>query len=110
MTAPRVSTRCDGCGQTDDHPKMHYGVQTYHHDCIPAFVMDDLTSESTYRLEGGQYVLQDRVPLPEENMHPGTRQMLQIRKLAEGGTRGESLLAKIQKMPSTTADDDSKGK
>jgi hypothetical protein len=28
-------TACDQCGQTDDHPKLHYGVETYHHDCLP---------------------------------------------------------------------------
>lgn len=29
-------TRCDHCGQVDDHPKVHYGDQgTWHHDCTP---------------------------------------------------------------------------
>lgn len=37
-----AATACDQCGQTDDHPKLHYGVETYHHDCIPARVRDDL--------------------------------------------------------------------
>lgn len=27
--------RCDFCGNTDDHPKLHYGNDTYHHDCLP---------------------------------------------------------------------------
>jgi hypothetical protein len=55
MTAPdeqRTPTTCVGCGQTDDHPKLHhlgvsvneYGIpqfdtadtaDTYHHDCFP---------------------------------------------------------------------------
>lgn len=31
----RTKTMCDQCGQTDDHPKHHYGEKTYHHDCTP---------------------------------------------------------------------------
>ena len=33
MTA-RVATQCDQCGQTDDHPKVHIGEVTKHHDCL----------------------------------------------------------------------------
>lgn len=36
------SYACDNCGQTDDHPKLHYGAETYHHDCVPARVMADV--------------------------------------------------------------------
>lgn len=32
----RASTRCDQCGQNDDHPKVHVGSGTWHHDCLPA--------------------------------------------------------------------------
>ena len=42
---PHAYTRCDNCGQTDDHPKLHYGAETYHHDCIPARVLDDCNLE-----------------------------------------------------------------
>lgn len=29
-------TRCDQCGQLDDHPKSHWSTgETYHHDCLP---------------------------------------------------------------------------
>jgi hypothetical protein len=112
MAEARVPYRCDGCGQTDDHPKMHYGVQTYHHDCIPAFVMDDLTSESTYRVEGGQVSLLQRVPLPEEHMHPGTVRLLETRKKAESGTRGPALLKWIQaqKVVHELPDSDTQGR
>jgi hypothetical protein len=96
---PRVQLRCDGCGQTDDHPKMHYGAQTYHHDCIPAFVMDDLTSETYYEVQGNQLVMSSRVPLPEERMQPGTRRLLQIRDKAQSGTRGPKLLNWIDAQP-----------
>lgn len=28
-------SRCDQCGQTDDHPKVHYlDGGTHHHDCL----------------------------------------------------------------------------
>ena len=30
----RVASRCDQCGQDDDHPKVHIGVVTKHHDCL----------------------------------------------------------------------------
>ena len=30
----RVPTQCDQCGQTDDHPKVHIGPVTKHHDCL----------------------------------------------------------------------------
>lgn len=30
----RVPTTCDQCGQTDDHPKVHFGATTKHHDCL----------------------------------------------------------------------------
>jgi hypothetical protein len=91
---PRVLYRCDSCGQTDDHPKMHYAAQTYHHDCIPAFVMDDLTSQTYYNVETGQVV--DRVPLPEEELHPGTRRLLETAEKAKSGVRGPKLLTWIQ--------------
>jgi hypothetical protein len=91
MAEVRVPARCDGCGQTDDHPKMHYGAQTYHHDCVPAFVMDDLTHESIYSVENGQALLVHRIPLPEEQMHPGTRLLLKVREQAQKGTRGVKL-------------------
>lgn len=41
-----TQAECDNCGQVDDHPKLHYGapsgIETYHHDCIPARVRKDL--------------------------------------------------------------------
>lgn len=31
----RVQTQCSQCGQTDDHPKIHFGDgDTKHHDCL----------------------------------------------------------------------------
>jgi hypothetical protein len=30
----RVPTLCEQCGQTDDHPKIHLGARTTHHDCL----------------------------------------------------------------------------
>lgn len=37
-----IPSQCDGCGQTDDHPKLHYLDETYHHDCTPFRVLSDL--------------------------------------------------------------------
>lgn len=32
----RAQTQCSQCGQTDDHPKVHVGDDTRHHDCLSA--------------------------------------------------------------------------
>lgn len=37
-----LPTGCDTCGQVDDHPKLHYGVETFHHDCVPARVRREI--------------------------------------------------------------------
>lgn len=42
--AEHTPTACDQCGQTDDHPKLHYGMETYHHDCCPVRVHVDVTA------------------------------------------------------------------
>jgi len=34
--AERASTVCEQCGQNDDHPKVHIGLVTKHHDCLSA--------------------------------------------------------------------------
>jgi len=42
-----VSSRCDQCGQTDTHPKVHsFGGGTHHHDCLPADAKADLGQSS----------------------------------------------------------------
>lgn len=88
------TSQCDACGQVDDHPKHHYGAETYHHDCTPFRVIDDMTSTSVYRVEDGQMVLHERTPLAEADYSPTTKQFFALRKLAESGTRGEKLRAK----------------
>jgi hypothetical protein len=100
MAEARVQYRCDGCGQTDDHPKFHYAAQVFHHDCIPAYIMDELQGESYYRLDenSGQLVRTSIVPLPEEELSLEIRRLLHIRALAEKGTRGTKLLEKIQNL------------
>jgi hypothetical protein len=30
----RAKTECDHCGGYDDHPKVHIGTVTKHHDCL----------------------------------------------------------------------------
>lgn len=87
--------QCDGCGQVDDHPKHHYGDETYHHDCTPHRVIEDMTSVSEYgRDESGNRVLVARTPIPEKDWPEGTKRFMNLRKLAEGGTRGDKLRAK----------------
>jgi hypothetical protein len=79
---------------------MHYAAQTFHHDCIPAFVMDELTSEAYFEpAPGGGFTVSQLVPLPEEDLHPSTRRVLDIRKKAESGTRGPKLLNWINNQP-----------
>jgi len=42
-----VSSRCDQCGQTDTHPKVHsFGGGTHHHDCLSADAKADLGQSS----------------------------------------------------------------
>jgi hypothetical protein len=35
---------CLTCGQTDNHPKLHYAEETYHNDCLPPRVAMDVRS------------------------------------------------------------------
>lgn len=84
--------QCDGCGQVDDHPKHHYGAETYHHDCTPFRVLEDMTSLSEYGRDAeGQVVLLGRTPLEKRDYPKQIADALAIRKLAEGGLRGEKL-------------------
>ncbi|HEY3718357.1 MAG TPA: hypothetical protein VGL39_27860 [Jatrophihabitantaceae bacterium] len=39
---PSIPTGCEQCGQFDDHPKVHYGGRTWHHDCTPAPVKAEI--------------------------------------------------------------------
>jgi hypothetical protein len=34
--AERALSTCEQCGQEDDHPKVHIGAITKHHDCLSA--------------------------------------------------------------------------
>jgi hypothetical protein len=78
----RTATQCDGCGQVDDHPKLHFAgegmsnADTYHHDCIPYKIEKQL-------LDGAGY---------EDGILAG------IIKKAKAGTHGNDLLAHIQKV------------
>lgn len=35
-------TLCEECLQVDDHPKVHYGPRTMHHDCTPPSIRRDI--------------------------------------------------------------------
>lgn len=64
-------SRCDGCAQSDTHPKAHFNTGgSFHHDCLPPEL---------------RQVLIDTNPLAQP-----------IIEAAESGVRGEALLAVIQ--------------
>lgn len=95
--------QCDVCGQQDDHPKHHYGAETYHHDCTPFRVLEDMTSWSEWgRDEAGQPVLLGRTPIASRDLPRQIADALAIRKLAEGGLRGEKLRKHITSGKSLT--------
>lgn len=74
-----AQTGCDQCGQVDDHPKLHYGTQTWHHDCVPAPVK--------------QIVL--------DGAHGASRDVTAaVFDACENGTRGDALRAHIQELHS----------
>jgi hypothetical protein len=81
--AQRASTACDQCGQTDDHPKHHFGVETFHHDCVPARLVRQIEAAADS---------------DDEDVAEQAGRALDIRKVAQGGTRGAKLLAHIEKL------------
>ena len=112
MADGRVEARCDNCGQTDDHPKLHYGAETYHHDCIPARVMDDIEGETLHEVVqnpaapgGHELRVIGRVGLPDEELPEAVHQLRKIIKKAKGGTHGDKLLAYIDSIHSGQAED-----
>lgn len=72
----RVATRCDQCGQTDDHPKAHIGTETRHHDCLSADQKALLTDSAQAAGSG-----------PKASA---------VIKACEDGARGAELLALIE--------------
>lgn len=98
MAVPRIPVRCDGCGKTDDHPKHNYGDLTFHYDCSPAFVVDDMTSVSDWVWDDGQKVLHRRDPLPEDSYHPATAHFLRVREAALAGKHGDDLLTEALRL------------
>lgn len=72
--AARALTQCEQCGQTDDHPKIHIGPRTTHHDCLSA-TDKEMVIASSDTAAG-------------------------IIDVCEKGTRGADLLAHIEKIHS----------
>jgi hypothetical protein len=88
----RAIYTCDNCGQADDHPKLHYGSETYHHDCLPHRVLEDLSSYSTYERDAdGAPLLVAREPIPRSELPRQIGEALAIREVALQGTRGDKL-------------------
>lgn len=87
---------CDNCGKSDDHPKLHYGMETYHHDCIPARVVEDMTSLSAWQRNGdGGLFLVSREEIPRAELPKPVAEALAIREFASAGLRGEDLRKRI---------------
>lgn len=72
MTAPRTPTLCDQCGQLDDHPKVHLGAVTKHHDCLSFAEKQQVVDSSPVAA--------------------------QIITAAESGTHGDELLTHIESL------------
>lgn len=70
----RAQTQCEQCGQTDDHPKVHIGEVTKHHDCL-SFSEREMVLGSAEATPGAA---------------------LAIIEACEGGARGDFLLAVIE--------------
>lgn len=95
------ATLCEGCGAVDDHPKLHYGAEQYHHDCAPYKVIRDLTTYGYWRPEFGVNDAGERVvvnmvwvdgdPIPPEDQHPQHARALALREAALSGIRGDAL-------------------
>lgn len=69
----RVQSRCDQCGQVDDHPKVHAEPQgTFHHDCLSVDLRAQIVSTSDTAAA--------------------------VVEACEGGLRGDKLLAHIDSL------------
>lgn len=76
MAHTRTPTRCDQCGQVDDHPKVHLSDETKHHDCL---------SVRERELAIGSAQAKDSGP-----------KLSAVIEAAEKGTHGDELLALIE--------------
>lgn len=74
----RAVTACDQCGGSDDHPKVHYGLNTWHHDCTPAKVREEI-------LRGTIHAVDSSV-------------LAKVFEAAANGVRGDELLGHIQRL------------
>lgn len=70
--ATRAQTQCEQCGQVDDHPKVHIGEVTKHHDCLSVAEKEMVTTSSPVAAK--------------------------IVEACEKGARGDTLLAQINKL------------
>jgi hypothetical protein len=84
---------CDGCGQVDSDPRLHYGLETYHHDCIPYRVLQDVTTVGSF--VDGQYVETPDVPMSDAAAASVAR-FIEIVDACKGGLRGVELRTFIQ--------------
>lgn len=71
----RAQTTCEQCGGTDDHPKVHIGAVTKHHDCLSVSEKAALTDSAQAKGSG-----------PKASA---------VIEACEKGARGDKLLALI---------------
>lgn len=87
MAEVRTPSQCDGCGQFDDHPKIHYAgvgmetADTYHHDCLPYNIEQALLGGKGYNED--TEILRSIIETAKKGTH-GPRLLAHIEKLHEG--------------------------
>lgn len=73
----RVISRCGSCNLSDADPKLHYGMFTWHHDCVPLQIKAEILG----------------------SVHPRhTEKLRQIFIATETGIKGDDLLSHIENL------------
>jgi hypothetical protein len=83
--ADRAITSCDQCGAYDDHPKVHYGLNTWHHDCTPARIKNEILGGAIHAVDAD--VLAKVFDAAENGVH-GNELVAHIVQLHEGTDNG----------------------
>lgn len=105
MAEGRTAAQCDGCGSIDTDPKLHYGAQTYHHDCVPFWIMRDVTEKGYYDRDTGAWVADPDGEDWSDDARAAIKRVVAViqyakdqKPVTQDGKKGEKLLAHIQKI------------
>jgi hypothetical protein len=89
---------CVQCGQTDDHPKLHYAkageeTKTYHFDCLPFLVLQDVTHVTDHQFDPieQRFRIAGRQEISRDDLHPHNAWILKVREQANKGKHGDEL-------------------